>query len=236
MDLTQSKRQEIPRQTLFRALQFERSAISEEKRSVDVSFSSETDKVIRWGEPEILDHSPGAVDLTRLNSIGVVLFNHDPYHPVGRIENARMENGRGLATLVFDDDEESSKIFRKVLSGTLKGISVSYTYDDYSFLGESETSPDGRFKGPCLLVKRWTAIEISVVSVPADASVGIGRSGLQDYGRVVSAIVDGLAARMRSDADKALASVAPPAPPELAEEETRHREMEADLFWIDSIL
>ena len=197
-----------------------------------MSFSSETDKVIRWGEPEILDHAPGAADLTRLNSIGVVLFNHDPYNPVGRIENARIENGRGLATLVFDEDDESDRIFRKVLSGTLKGISVSYTYDDYSFLGEKETSADGRFKGPCLLVKRWTALEISVVSVPADASVGIGRSGLQDYGRVVTAIVDGLVARMQEYSSLPAEMSDSPKPPD---EEARSGELKADLLWLDSI-
>lgn len=232
MELPQSKTRKIPRQTLFRALQFERSAINIDTRSVEVSFSSETDKVIRWGEPEILDHAPGAADLTRLNSIGVVLFNHDPYHPVGRIEEARMENGRGLATLVFDEDEESDKIFRKVLSGTLKGISVSYTYDDYSFLGENETSADGRFKGPCLLVKRWTALEISVVSVPADASVGIGRSGLQDYGRVVTAIIDGLVARMQENSS--LPAEIPDSP-DTTDNEDRSGELKADLLWIESI-
>ena len=170
--------------------------------------------------------------MTRLNSIGVVLFNHDPFNPVGRIENARIESGRGLATLVFDEDEESDKIFRKVVSGTLKGISVSYTYGDYSFLGEGETSADGRFKGPCLLVKRWTALEISVVSVPADASIGIGRSGLQDFGPMVTAIIDGISERMRKSPDiPAETAATPETPPE----ENRSGEMEADLFWVNSL-
>lgn len=233
MDQAQIKQQKIPRQTLFRDLQFERSAINDQNRSVDVSFSSETDTVVRWGEPEILDHAPGSVDLTRLNSIGVVLFNHDPYTPIGRIENARIENGRGLATLVFDEDEESDRIFRKVASGTLKGISVSYTYDDYSFLCDNETSADGRFKGPCLLVKRWTAIEISVVSVPADASVGIGRSGLQDFGPLVAAMIDGLTERMRSSPSLTVEVATQAEPPP---EEDRSTELDSDLFWINSIL
>ena len=233
MEQARKPKREIPRQTLFRDLRFERSAINAEQRSVEVSFSSETDTVIRWGESEILDHAPGSADLTRLNSIGVVLFNHDPYNPVGRIENARIENGRGLATLVFDEDEESDRIFRKVVSGTLKGISVSYTYDDYSFLGDKETSADGRFKGPCLLVKRWTAIEISVVSVPADASVGIGRSGVQAFGPLVAAMIDGLTERMRSS-PSLLAEVKTQADPPPAEE--RSNELDADLFWINSIL
>lgn len=227
------KQREIPRQPLFRQLRFERASINEEKRSVDVSFSSETDTVIRWGEPEILDHSPGSADLTRLNSIGVVLFNHNPDMPIGRIENARIENGRGLATLVFDDDDESAKIWRKVLSGTLRGISVSYTYDEYSFLGTNETSADGRFKGPCLLVKRWTALEISVVSVPADATVGIGRSGMTDLGPLIAAIVAGVRDALREQAPQVTA------PPMSGSDsssgvERDMGELQADLFWIES--
>lgn len=227
------KQREIPKQALFRQLRFERASINEEKRSVDVSFSSETDTVIRWGEPEILDHSPGAADLTRLNSIGVVLFNHNPNMPIGRIENARIENGRGLATLVFDDDDESDKIWRKVLSGTLRGISVSYTYDDYSFLGTNETSADGRFKGPCLLVKRWTALEISVVSVPADATVGIGRSGMTDLGPLIAAIVAGVRDALREQAPQVASLPSSEAEPS-SEVERGIGELQADLFWIES--
>ncbi len=169
-----NKREIDKSQRFFREFTFKREAIDVENRTVPVSFSSETDTVLRWGEPEILDHT--GANLTRLNNIGVVLFNHDPDQPIGSPVNARVENSRGLATLVFDDDEASDRIFQKVVKGTLRGISFAYTYDDYSWLGTNETSADGRFQGPCLLVKRWTALEISVVSVPADATVGVGRS------------------------------------------------------------
>ena len=35
-------------------------------------------------------------------------------------------------------------------------------------------SSDGRFTGPCSIAKRWTPYEISIVSVPADPTVGVG--------------------------------------------------------------
>lgn len=194
------KEQEIKGQRFFRNLKFDRATINEAERSVDVSFSSETDTVMRWGEPEILDHT--GANLTRLNSMGVVLFNHDPDQPIGRIVNARIENGRGLATLIFDDDEDSDKIFRKVVSGTLKGISVGYTYDEYTYLGANETSSDGRFQGPCLLVKRWTALEISVVSIPADATVGIGRSQGDALRPIIESIVKETIERMNKPKEK----------------------------------
>lgn len=37
-------------------------------------------------------------------------------------------------------------------------------------------SKDGRFAGPCRIARRWTPLEVSIVSVPADATVGVGRS------------------------------------------------------------
>ena len=46
------------------------------ERKFTLSFSSE-EPYSRWFGLEILSHSDGAMDLTRLNSIGVVLFNHD---------------------------------------------------------------------------------------------------------------------------------------------------------------
>jgi HK97 family phage prohead protease len=193
-------RRQIPNdQPFYRELTFERASVNKESRSVDVSFSSETDTVIRWGEPEILDHSVGSVDLTRLNTMGVVLFNHDYNQVIGRVTNARIENNRGLATLIFDEDEDSEKIFQKVLSGTLRGTSAGYSYIDYSWLSSTESSSDGRFKGPCLLVKRWKVNEISIASVPADDTVGVGRSMGDSLRPLIEGIVQETIVRMTTE-------------------------------------
>ena len=71
------------------------------------------------------------MDLSRLNEIGCMLFNHDRNRVVGKILRAWVENGRGKAEIEFDEDEESEKIYQKVKSGTLKGISVGYTVDSW---------------------------------------------------------------------------------------------------------
>lgn len=162
----------------YREMKIEQESVSEDERSFEISFSSET-PVPRWGTDEILDHSAGAVDLSRLQTMGILLFNHNRDKVLGRVENARVENGRGLAKIIFDDDEDSLKIFQKVQSGTLRGISVGYVDLDYTYIPENTMSADGRFKGECFLVTRWQPLEVSVVSVPADASVGIERS-MQD--------------------------------------------------------
>ncbi len=155
----------------------ERSAINEEDRSVSLSFSSET-PVMVWGESEILEHSADAVDLARLREIGVALFNHNRDYVLGPVSEVSIDETerKGQAVIKFDDDPEADKIFRKVLSGTLKGVSVRARVHVWEYVEKGANSSDGRFTGPCWIAKKWEPVEISIVSLPADASVGVGRS------------------------------------------------------------
>ncbi len=146
-----------------------------DERTFRLSFSSE-EPYNRWFGPEILDHTDGCVDFSRLNSNPVVLFNHNRDVILGRINRAWVENGRGEAEITFDADDEAEKICKKVKSGTLKGVSVGYLVDSWEEVMPNKQSSDGRFTGPCSIAKRWTPYEISIVSVPADPTVGIGRS------------------------------------------------------------
>ena len=145
-----------------------------EERTVELSFSSET-PYERWFGQEILDHSDGCVDLKRLKEIGCVLFNHNRDMVIGRIEKAWTEEGRGKARIRFDSDEQSEVIYQKVKSGTLKGVSVGYLVTDWESVKAGKKSLDGRFKGPCEVAKRWVPYEVSIVSIPADDTVGVGR-------------------------------------------------------------
>ena len=79
--------------------------------------------------PEILDHREGAVDLSRLNEIGCLLYNHNRDRVIGKIRRAWIQNGRGEAEVEFDEDAESDIVYRKVKSGSLKGVSVGYMVD-----------------------------------------------------------------------------------------------------------
>lgn len=144
------------------------------ERKFILSFSSEEPYERFWGK-EILDHNPAAVDLTRLNTIGVLLFNHNRDKVIGKINRAWIENQRGMAEVEFDSDEESEVIFQKVKSGTLKGVSVGYKIGVIEEVMPGKISTDGRFNGPCDVAREWMPYEISVVSVPADATVGVGR-------------------------------------------------------------
>lgn len=152
------------------------SAIDEESRTVELSFSSE-EPCNRWFGKEILCHDEGCVDLTRLQEIGVCLFNHNADMPVGKILSVNVgPDLRGHARVQFDEDEESDLIFQKVKSGTLKGVSVGYRIHVIEEVSEGKTSSNGRFEGHCYVATKWEPLEISIVSVPADANVGVGRS------------------------------------------------------------
>ena len=160
---------------LERSLPMEFRAVEGEDRVVELSFSSEI-IVERWWGAEILDHSDGCVDLSRLSEMGCVLFNHKRDIVIAKVEKAWIENNRGKAKIRFDEDEESDKIYQKVKSGTLRGVSTGYIVNNWESVLPGKKSLDGRFKGPCEIAKRWMPYEISIVSVPADASVGVGRS------------------------------------------------------------
>lgn len=145
------------------------------ERKFILSFSSE-EPYERWWGTEILDHSDGSVDLTRLNEIGVLLFNHDRNRVIGKVNRAWIENMRGMAEVEFDSDEDADLIYQKVKNGTLKTTSVGYQIDSWEEVMPNKQSADGRFTGPADIARKWTPYEISIVSVPADPTVGVGRN------------------------------------------------------------
>lgn len=149
-------------------------AEEEDSRAFTLSFSSE-EPYPRWFGPEILDHSDGAVDLSRLQDIGVVLFNHDRDEVIGKVTRAWIENNRGCAEIEIDPDEKSENVYQKMKSGTLKGVSVGYRVDSWEEVMPGKQSADGKYTGPCSIARKWAPYEISIVSVPADATVGVGR-------------------------------------------------------------
>lgn len=162
--------------SLVRELKGEIRAIEGEgnERKFELSFSSEEPYNRGWCI-EILDHTPGAVKLDRLNEIGVLLYNHHRDEVLGRIERAWIEGDRGKAIVAFDDDEAADVIFQKVKSGTLKGVSVGYRVSLWEFVERGAISSNGKYTGPCDVAKEWEPFEISIVSVPADPTVGVGR-------------------------------------------------------------
>lgn len=177
MEKTNNRRGEhLHDMVLNREMAARADAIDTQTRSAELTFSSE-EPYTRWFGNEILCHDEGCMDLSRLQEIGVLLWNHNDNKPIGRIESAWVdEDKRGHAKVIFDTDEESDRIFQKVQTGTLRGVSVGYRVSVWEDVENGAMSTNGRFAGPCSIAMRWEPYEISIVSVPADATVGVGRS------------------------------------------------------------
>lgn len=155
-------------QQMSRFAVFQRESVDVEKRTVEVAFSSE-EPVERWFGEEVLSHAQGAVDLSRLNDGGAVLFNHDWDDQIGVIERAWIDaDKRGRALVRFGNGAKATEKFQDVQDGILRHISVGYSIVNF----EEEVSDDIR----TFTATRWQPYEISFVTVPADPTIGVGRS------------------------------------------------------------
>ncbi len=142
--------------------------INVEARTVELAFSSTT-PVRRWFGDEVLSHDADAVVLDRLLDGGAVLVGHNWDDQVGVVQSARVDSdGVGRAVVRFGKSARASEIFQDIVDGIRQHVSVGYRV-----ITISEEIREGQ---PNLVtVTRWEPFEISVVPVPADPTVGIGR-------------------------------------------------------------
>lgn len=164
---------------LFRALDVDRSKIDENKRTVELAFSSETPVERWWGENEILSHSKGDFDLTRLNDGAPLLLNHDTDQQIGVVESSRIDSDKiGRAVVRFGNSPLANEIFQDVKDGIRKKVSFGYEHTGLiKSVKKDGCNPDAYYG--------WRAHEITITPVPADNSVGVGRS--KDVARIDSA-------------------------------------------------
>lgn len=152
------------------------SAVNEEQRTVTLSFASEA-PVSRWYGNEILQIDESSVDMQRVdNGLCCLLFNHNSNKVIGKVLRTWIEDSKAKAEVKFDEDDESDAIFNKVKNGTLRGVSVGYVVNNWEEVQANSVSTNGKFAGPAYVAVRWSVYEISIVSVPADSEVGVGRS------------------------------------------------------------
>ena len=148
------------------AVEFSRAGEAEESRAFQFSFSSET-PVERWFGTEVLSHDASGPDLTRLNDGAPLLWNHDPNQVLGVVERGWVDSDkrRGMANVRFSRSAFAEEKLRDIRDGILRNVSFGYK------ILETQAGANG-----AVVATRWQPLEVSVVSVPADAGVGIGRS------------------------------------------------------------
>ncbi|WP_050991875.1 phage major capsid protein [Bradyrhizobium yuanmingense] len=147
-------------------------SINEEARTVELAFSSEA-PVVRWWGEETLSHDPSHIRLGRLSDGAALLWNHDWDDQRGVVESVRIDSDRkGRAVVRFSTSPKGEELWQDVKNKIKRHVSVGYFIHAMQLV---EVVDD--FER--WLITDWEPYEISIVSVPADTSVGIGRSAAE---------------------------------------------------------
>ncbi len=135
-----------------------------------VSLSSET-PVPRWDGDEILDHSADAVDMTRAKAGLPLLLDHSTGKQVGRLEDITLDEkaGKLRAMMRFSKSAAGQEVKQDVVDGIRQEVSIGYVPQERVLEHEDEN-------GATYRVTRWMPMEGSLTAVPADHTVGVGRS------------------------------------------------------------
>ena len=151
--------------SLQRDFTLEIKQVEKEDRTIEFPFSSEL-PVERYFGNEVLEHSRDAANLKRLNDGAPFLWNHNPDQVLGVVERAYIDEKkkRGYARVRFSEEEFADSKFRDVKNKILRNISFGYVINKAEEVDNS------------IVARDWEAFEVSLVSIPADNSIGISRS------------------------------------------------------------
>lgn len=170
-----------PGERQYRSVAVEMEKTRPETRTVEIAFSSEV-PVVRWWGIEVLSHDPGAMDLSRMECGGPVLMDHNTRDLVGVVEECRCDPDKvGRALVRFSKSSRAEEVFQDIQDGIRKNVSVGYEVNAANEMDPKEL-PEGLMemaaqeKLPVYRVSSWTPLEISMVAVPADPTVGVGRN------------------------------------------------------------
>jgi HK97 family phage major capsid protein len=136
-------------------------------RSYPISLSSEI-PVERWYGNEILQHTPDAVDLSRADGMPL-LMDHDSRNQVGVITGLHVGKDRKLrGNMMFS--RSATGVEQDVVDGIRKNMSVGYRISKYEYEEGKGDKPD------TYRATRWTPMEATLTSVPADHTIGVNRA------------------------------------------------------------
>lgn len=140
--------------------------VDTDARTCTLAFSSE-EPVDMWYGTEILSHAPGAMRTGVRQATMPALFNHGRDDLLGVVESISIDaDRRGRAVIRFGKDDRGEWAMQQVADRVLSN--VSFMYRVYKWLEDTEAET--------LTATDWEPYEISLVTVPADATVGVGRS------------------------------------------------------------
>ena len=152
-----------------RTITIDRSGMTDDDladRTVSLAFASDTPCDHWFGE---LSLSMKGMRTDRLDAGCALLMDHDWTDQVGIVDSYSTDKTTARAVVRFSKSKRGEEIYQDVLDGIRKSVSVGFMLHDIQLESEQD--------GICKYVSNdWEPYEISIVSVPADISVGVGRS------------------------------------------------------------
>jgi len=142
--------------------------VDEDDRRVRMSLSSEEPVERSFGK-EVLRHDRDAIDLSRLDSgHAPLLLDHDMTKQIGVVERTYLDEAdRKLRAVVrFGKSALAREVYDDVKDGIRSNVSIGYQIRKM----DQQNERDGT-----VAVSSWVPYEASIVSVPADSSVGVNR-------------------------------------------------------------
>ena len=156
---------------LYRSLNIAKKNIDEDKRTIEFSYMS--------AEPVERDFGMESIDVDKADTSFInsgnapLLLDHDAKSQIGIIEGTKVVDGKGRAIARFGKSQLATEVFNDVKDGIRKNISVGYLIKE---MDKVEDQDEEKSDGKDFFKVKIQPLEISMVSVPADVNVGIGRN------------------------------------------------------------
>lgn len=176
------KREQVIRKALDethkRSFVIERADAAEaDDRTVDLAFASDIPcehfSYKLWDFIDVkLSMQPKSMRTERLTSGAALLADHDPRDQIGVVESFSVDakDGKARAKVRFSKSARGQDIYQDVLDGIRRNVSVGFSIHKLVLEEENEDGND------LYRADDWEPFELSIVSIPADISVGVGRS------------------------------------------------------------
>jgi HK97 family phage major capsid protein len=164
-------------ETHKRSFTIERADTAEADRTVELAFASDTPcthfSYRLWDFIDVkLSMNESAMRTERLTSGAALLADHDSRDQIGVVESFSVDaaDGKARAKVRFSKSARGQEMYQDVIDGIRRNVSVGFSIHKLVLEEENEEGND------LYRADDWEPFELSIVSIPADISVGVGRS------------------------------------------------------------
>lgn len=148
----------------------------QDSRIVELSFASNT-PIPHWFGYLELDITESSCRLERLREGGALLWNHRSSDQIGVCESVTLDkDGKARANVKFSRSQIGQENYQDVIDGIKRNVSVGFIPHTIEQKVDAKGKQVFENGEPVYVSRDWEPFEISLVSIPADKSVGVGRS------------------------------------------------------------